>query len=375
MSTNADAIEGDVARGKVLYKKECTLCHGAAGKGDGPAAPFVVPKPRDFTKGIFKIRSTPFLPTDRDLFETISGGMPGTLMPSFTYLSVKERQALVAYVRSLSRKFEEAGPLEPIVIPEPPPRTTELIATGKQLYKDYGCMQCHGPEGKGDGPTAATLTDDWGDTILPYDFTIPGKMKGGSTMKNVYRALAVGIGGTPMPAYGEPETKETENAYWALAAYVLSLTGKAPPGPPAGDSIIGKDLFTGRQRFKSGAAPCMACHSVSGIGALGGGVLGPDLTPAYAKFGDEGLATILTELPFPTMRAVLSEDPFTPDEQSHVIRFFQAASVTQRPPEVVGRLAGLALGGAVIVLLLTHVLWRGRLTGVRRSIVEQQSED
>ncbi len=375
LTREACAREGDVARGKVLYKKECALCHGAGGRGDGLAAPFVYPKPRDFTKGIFKIRSTSYLPTDEDLFKTINDGIPGTLMPSFAHLSSQEQWALVAYLKGLSEKFQEAGSLEPIAIPDPPPQTQELIASGKQLYKDYGCVQCHGPRGKGDGPSAAMLTDDWGEPIVPYDFTIPGKMKGGSSVKDVYRALAVGIGGTPMPAYGEVESEEEQNRYWALAYYVRSLTDETPSGLPSGDPVIGKDLFTGSRRFMNGGAPCMACHSIAGLGALGGGVLGPDLSPAYPKFGDDGLTTILTDLPFPVMRGVLSEASLTPQEQAHVISFFRTAAVTQRSPEMVGQLALLAIGGALPLFALVGFLWRRRLTGVRRSVVEQHSKD
>lgn len=361
--------------GKVLYKKECLLCHGAGGKGDGPASPFVYPKPRDFTTGIYKIRSTSFLPTDDDLFKSINDGIPGTLMPSFGHLSSQERWALVAYLKSFSEKFDEAESLEPITVPDPPARTQELVTSGKQLYKDYGCVQCHGPGGKGDGPSAAMLMDDWEQPIIPYDFTIPGKMKGGSGVKDIYRALAVGIGGTPMPAYGEVDSKEEQNTYWALAYYVRSLTEEAPSGLPSGDPAIGMDLFTGSRRFKNGGAPCMACHSIAGLGALGGGVLGPDLSPAYSKFGDEGLTTILTDLPFPTMRGVLSEASLTSQEQAHVISFFRSASVTQRSPERVGQLILLAIGGAVPLFALLGFFGRGRLTGVRRSIVKQKSKD
>ena len=367
----AYATEGDVALGKALYKQECALCHGAAGKGDGPAASLIYPKPRDFTQGIYKIRSTSLLPTDEDLLKVVDDGIPGTLMPSFAHLSSKEQRALVAYVKSFSDEFEGAGSLEPIAIPSPPARTPELLASGKKLYKDYGCFQCHGLGGKGDGLSAATLMDDWGEPIVPYDFTIPGKMKGGSSIEDIYRSLAVGIGGTPMPAYGEPETVEEQNVYWALAYHVLSLTGEAPPESTEGDPVIGKELFMGTRAFKNGGASCMACHSVAGIGALGGGALGPDLTPAYSKFGDEGLSTILTDLPLPTMRPVLSKAPLTSEEQAHVISFFRSASVTQRSPDRIGRLVFLAVAGAILLFGLASFIWRRRLTGVRRSIVDE----
>ena len=56
-------------RGKTVYDDHCAECHGPAGRGDGPAAAFLAPRPRDFTSGKFKIRSTETgtLPTDDDL--------------------------------------------------------------------------------------------------------------------------------------------------------------------------------------------------------------------------------------------------------------------------------------------------------------------
>ena len=72
-----------VAKGKHLYEVNCVQCHGAEGKGDGYGAPFLVPPPRDLTAGQYKFRTTAGgqLPTDDDLFRTISRGANGTGMP------------------------------------------------------------------------------------------------------------------------------------------------------------------------------------------------------------------------------------------------------------------------------------------------------
>jgi len=93
-SVRATPVAADPAAGKKLYQRWCTQCHGDEGKGDGPAAEFVYPRPRDFTLALFKVRSTPSgqLPTDHDLFKVISEGLPGTSMPAWNkYLSENER--------------------------------------------------------------------------------------------------------------------------------------------------------------------------------------------------------------------------------------------------------------------------------------------
>src|SRR5215470_15038555 len=72
-------LEGRVSNGKVLYARYCVGCHGVRGDGEGENAPYVnpqYPKPRDFTMGLFKCRSTPSgsIPLESDLFNTISRG-------------------------------------------------------------------------------------------------------------------------------------------------------------------------------------------------------------------------------------------------------------------------------------------------------------
>ena len=62
--------------GKAVYDKHCVECHGSTGKGDGPAAMMMVPHPRDFTSGRYKIRSTETgsVPTDDDLLRSVRQG-------------------------------------------------------------------------------------------------------------------------------------------------------------------------------------------------------------------------------------------------------------------------------------------------------------
>lgn len=168
-----------------------------------------------------------------------------------------------------------------------------------------------------------------------------------------------------------------------LLVLLLSLTVfegapalAAPPNqtPPPGDAAMGKALFMGIVRFQNGGPSCMACHSIAGVGALGGGALGPDLTSAYAKLGEQGINIILSTTPLATMKPVFENRPLTPEEQAHLRVFLQQAPLAERPIESLLTLAALGAAGAAALLLLTHLSWRRRLAGVRRPLVERATQ-
>jgi mono/diheme cytochrome c family protein len=196
---------GSVTNGKVLYGKYCSTCHGVDGKGVGPASVYLLPKPRDFTQGIFKFQSTPVgsLPTDQDLQRTILKGMPGSGMPSWDRLSDSERTDLIEYVKTFSPRFQSEKPAEAISIPSEPQSSPKVVKEGKAVFALASCWSCHGKSGAGDGPAADALSDDLGRPIRPYNFTRAGAFKGGGTPGDIYRTFSAGIGGTPMPGYGE----------------------------------------------------------------------------------------------------------------------------------------------------------------------------
>ena len=162
----------------------------------------------------------------------------------------------------------------------------------------------------------------------------------------------------------------------AVLAYIDSRSGTAPASPvaaavlPKGDVTRGKDFFTGNLRFSGGGPSCMACHSVSGIGALGGGQLGPDLTLAVNKYGGtDGLAAFLGNPPTQTMSVIWGPNPLTPQEQADLVAFLDQASLTGRPGDAIVKLSALAVVGAFLFLGLTQLIWRKRLRGVRRPMV------
>lgn len=196
-----DPSRGDAGR---LYEAGCAACHGHRGDGRGRAAPLLGrPRPRDFRAGVFEFRSTPTgsLPTDADLYRTISRGVPGTWMPAWEgLLTPAQRWALVRYLKGFSAAFAEEEPEFPVPVPTPPETNPDLVAEGRMVYALLGCARCHGARGRGDGPSAHGLTDDWGRRIRPYDFTV-GRYKNGSAPEDLYRTLVTGLNGTPMPAF------------------------------------------------------------------------------------------------------------------------------------------------------------------------------
>jgi mono/diheme cytochrome c family protein len=95
--TGATASADPVVRGKVVYMARCALCHGPEGKGDGPAAAALNPKPRNHTDGAYMNAQT-----DEQLLNVIHNGKGG--MPAWkAVLSEQEMQDVLKYVRTLAK--------------------------------------------------------------------------------------------------------------------------------------------------------------------------------------------------------------------------------------------------------------------------------
>jgi uncharacterized membrane protein YagU involved in acid resistance len=74
------------------------------------------------------------------------------------------------------------------------------------------------------------------------------------------------------------------------------------------------------------------------------------------------------------MDAVWRNNPLTEQERAHVIAFLQQATLEQRPVQVVWQLTGLAIAGMLVLLGLGHLVWRRRLTAVRRPMVARATQ-
>lgn len=215
-------LTGNAKRGKDLYRRYCIYCHGRYGDGRGESAPYMDPKPRDFTQATFKCRSTPTgsLPLDTDLYDTISRGVHASGMPSWNPLTRQQRADLVAFIKSFSPRFQEEKAVAPVEIPPQPPTSPDSVKRGGELFQSLNCWLCHGKEGRGNGPSAVALTDSKGYPITPFDFTSGPRFKCGDSDRELFRDLVTGLDGTPMPSFTDAMKPDQ---IWDVVHYVKML--------------------------------------------------------------------------------------------------------------------------------------------------------
>jgi len=241
LTGGAKAAAGD-------YRRYCVGCHGELGDGNGENAPWLSPKPRDFQLAIFKCRSTPTgtLPTDQDLFDTIARGLDRSNMPAWNTFTKQQRADLVAWIKHFSPRWQNEKAGTPIQIPPQPEVTAERVKAGQEVFKKMECWKCHGVQGMANGPSSATLTDDLGRPILPFNFTEGARPLCGSTDQDLYKIFMTGLDGTPMPSFSDnikPEeawdlvfylrTLQPHNAYNAKERQIANQLGLKPINPNA----------------------------------------------------------------------------------------------------------------------------------------------
>jgi mono/diheme cytochrome c family protein len=255
-------------RGNDVYEKHCAECHGRSGKGDGPAAHLMTPRPRDFTTAKYKIRTTETgsLPADEDLLRSVRQGLYGSAMPGWQkLLPESDIRAVVDYVKTFSPRFASETPRALTTAP-PVAASPESIGRGAAAYTKLQCDKCHGMDGRGTGAVTTAFEDDWRQPLRAADLTEPWTFHGGSTSSEIFMRFRVGMSGTPMPSFKDAAS---DLEMWDLANYVVSLARK-PVWEMTPDEVT---AFYARQNAEAKANPvkrgeylvdtlaCSLCHS------------------------------------------------------------------------------------------------------------------
>ena len=249
--------EGELIRGREAYMVYCVGCHGESGDGDGPAATFLDPKPRDFTKGTYKYTGVASgdLARDEDLLLTLNRGLPASSMPTWKLIDEATKLALVRYVKGFSPWYADGEEGYELPVAPNPWRDDPdgAIARGNVVYHGLaGCYKCHPAYTTHDDIRAAAVSmetlppeefpadlyqeklkfsDTWQFDVRPPDFT-RRLLTNGNELPDLFRVIQSGVGGTAMPTWAgilEP------NDIWAMSYYVRSLS--LMRGTPEGDKL------------------------------------------------------------------------------------------------------------------------------------------
>lgn len=256
--------------GQAVYMNQCAGCHGVTGDGQGPAAHYLDPPPRDYRLGKFKFTSTPrgVKPRRVDLERIIRSGAKGTSMPSFRWMAEDDLESLIDYVMLLSSRGELEYRLGQVVqndlteddelvaatvveqaqtiatswdeaepqIVRPLTReitsSPETVAAGAKAFVQLNCYKCHGRDGQGN-KTINVGKDDWGRIAFAADLTT-GTLHGGGRPLDIYRRIYSGINGTPMPAFNQPDSGKGETAeqrsdtIWHLTHFITAVAKGEP---------------------------------------------------------------------------------------------------------------------------------------------------
>lgn len=215
--------------GKRIFIRHCAVCHGPDGRGNGPAAPSMIPRPRDFTLGMFTYKSTleDQPPTDNDLVQIINNGLQASAMPYWRdILTENETRAVVNYIKNLSGIFKGPAPI-PIPIPPRAPSDTGSIKPGKNLYESEGCSECHGDDLRG----GITLEDSKGHILRSRDLTAPWTFRVGSNAKQIWLRITTGLSPGAMSSFADDISPANR---WDVVNYILSKS-HIPPWDPEGN--------------------------------------------------------------------------------------------------------------------------------------------
>jgi len=196
----------DFANGKIVYDTYCATCHGENGKGDGPAAAGFDPKPSDFTDRAFVLRHIP-----NDLVNAIFSS--NREMPAFEGV-ISDQEIWDSFYYS---RFFGNDPA--------------ILETGEAIYAEK-CVTCHGENGDGAGPSAATFNPP------PADFTDLEWINNGAREQDLTASIEEGKG--QMPAFEDLTPEEVTAVYEFVRSF--SYTNAGVMEAPAADAVITEDV-------------------------------------------------------------------------------------------------------------------------------------
>ena len=424
----AAATTGDAAKGKASFESKCAGCHSiGGGKLAGPDLKGVTTqRPHDWLVNF--ITAPDKVIASGDPTATALVKEYGVPMPNLG-ISTSEANDILAHIASQSGGTAPAAPAgaaspsaasspiaspgaasppgipaapagtpEPMIVTPPPAAPAPAASTpaasaaggaattvpgaaapssaqaaqGKTVF-DSKCAGCHSiGGGKLAGPDLKGVT-----TQRPHDWlvnfiTAPDKViaSGDPTATALVKEY-----GIPMPNLGISRTDAD-----AVLAYIAAQSGGASPSPqaaaplPPGNPSNGLSLFAGEKSLANGGPPCLGCHNANGVGALGGGSRGLDLTHAITKTGAAGVTSIMKSPPFPGMTEAFASHPITDSDAADLVAFLTQIDTQQTtaPPGFAFPLIGL--GVLLLLAGLVRLAWPKRSAGVRRQLVGGRSK-
>jgi len=286
--TNSYAV---LDSGKAIYTRECQVCHGSSGRGEGPYRTGLEPLPPDLGDGSYGKY------TDADYFWRLEVGVPWTAMPVWgLQYSSDELWSVVHYLRTMFTQTEPPLPKPvkgqrfnyPALYQEQTMPATASFERGKALYANM-CSQCHGQAGDGRGPNGLHLR--------PRPTNLQSQASNPDPPQALNSMLTFGIRNSAMPAWGEWLPIDQR---WDLVKFIVEgfQTGKPVTASVLGsgaapDSYVTYDdaIFVGEGGTLSPAngkalygSFCAGCHGSQGQGdgdALGAAASGrPAAFPA-----------------------------------------------------------------------------------------------
>lgn len=232
--TSPEFSQADAGRGKVLYKEYCAQCHGLTGKGDGPAASGLEPKPAIHA-------NMPFDKLPMEYLYTVinHGGVAVGKSPNMPYWGLTIGQQgvadVIAYLKVTFKGIPEVpataggqsgacvqlrktakAPDTFLTKTNPLSSSAGAIKAGKELFlktaQPVACVMCHGEQGDGKGLMGAALVPP------PRNFTCGAMMRDISDGQ-LFWIIKNGSPGTGMMSFASLPDEQV----WQLIHYIRSL--------------------------------------------------------------------------------------------------------------------------------------------------------